>query len=248
MNKYVKALLGASASAMTGVIAVFGFWNSAVKALPENFTVTAHTGCEDTADNSLEAISAGIAAGADIVEFDLRFDSEGKGILSHDEGAENPVTLEEALKLVAENDRVKVNVDCKTIDNLREAYRIGESYGITDRLFYTGIEEKNVSGVREQTPELSYFLNYSPDAKKKNDEQYIKELISLIKEKGAVGLNVRYTNCSKKMVEMLREEGLMVSVWTANDVLAMVKCVSLSPDNITTRFPTALLKMINSVK
>ena len=89
MNKYVKALLGASASAMTGVIAVFGFWSSAVKALPENFTVTAHTGCEDTADNSLEAISAGIAAGADIVEFDLRFDSEGKGILSHDEGGKS---------------------------------------------------------------------------------------------------------------------------------------------------------------
>lgn len=248
MNKYVKALLGASASAMTGVIAVFGFWNSAVKALPENFTVTAHTGCEDTADNSLEAISAGIAAGADIVEFDLRFDSEGKGILSHDEGAENPVTLEEALKLVAENDRVKVNVDCKTIDNLREVYRIGESYGITDRLFYTGIEEKDVAAAKEQTPQIPYFLNYKVDEKKKNDEQYIKSLIALVKEKGALGLNINHGQCSRKLVKMFREEKLMVSVWTANSVKIMLKCISFAPDNITTRYPQTLTEIIEKFK
>ena len=41
--------------------------------LPEGFTVTAHTGCEGADDNTLESISRGAVAGADIVEIDLHF-------------------------------------------------------------------------------------------------------------------------------------------------------------------------------
>ncbi|MBR5438169.1 MAG: glycerophosphodiester phosphodiesterase [Clostridia bacterium] len=248
MNKSLKLLLGVSAAASAGILACAGVLSCAVKNLPEGFTVTAHTGCENTEDNSLEAISAGVSAGADIVEFDLRFDAQGNGILAHDEGKTDSVTLDEALKLVSGYQGIKVNVDCKTTDNLKEVYAIGEKYGITDRLFYTGIEEDKVESVKNQTPEIAYFLNYAPKAMKKNDEQYIKELIALIKEKGAVGLNVRHTNCSKKMVEMLHAEGLMVSVWTANDVFTMARCISLLPDNITTRHPSVILKIINSLK
>ena len=140
MKKVSKRILQLSVLAFLGVTAVGAntLWTSleaAVKSLPDGFTVTAHTGCEGTRDNSLESISAGYAAGADIVEFDLRFDAEGKGILSHDEDEKNPVTLEAALEAVASYESLRVNVDCKTTDNLSEVFTLGEQYGITDRLF-----------------------------------------------------------------------------------------------------------------
>ncbi len=216
--------------------------------LPQKFTVTAHTGCEGTKDNSLDAIRKGKEAGADIVEFDLRFDSEGKGILSHDENEKNSVALEEAISLVSEYEGLKVNVDCKTTENLKEVYRLGEKYGITDRLFYTGIELKDVEAARSQTPQIPYFLNYKVKKLKKNNKKYISSLISLVKEKGALGLNIKYSQCSEKMVEMFRAENLQISVWTANNTRVMLKCLSFAPDNITTRYPSELRDLIEKLK
>lgn len=252
MKSITKIFVGVSALAFLGAELAAGSTlpqiENAVKALPEGFTVTAHTGCEGTKDNSLEAITAGKNAGADIVEFDLRFDGDGNGILAHDEDEKNAVSLEEALKTVSSFEDLRVNVDCKTTDNLREVYRLGEKYGITDRLFYTGIEEKDVEAASQQTPQIPYLLNYKVDKSKKNDEEYILSLINLVKEKGAPGLNINHGQCSRKMVQMFREEGLTVSVWTANSVIAMLRCLSFSPDNITTRYPSTLIKIIKKFK
>ena len=252
MSKRKRILLGASVVILSGVaVAAGSLYISAVKGsgnLTEAFTVTAHTGCEGTADNSPEAIHKGNEAGADIVEFDLRFDSEGNGILSHDENEKDPMSLDEALRIISAYDGLRVNVDCKTTDNLKEVYRLGEEYGITDRLFYTGIEEKDVEAARTQTPQIPYFLNYKVNKLKKNNEEYISSLISLVEEKGAVGLNINYRQCSKKMVEMFRKKGLQVSVWTANSIPAMLKCLSYAPDNITTRHPSELKELIMNLK
>lgn len=245
MKKALKAALGISVIAVAAAGISFAVLKGNIRNLPEDFTVTAHTGCEKTEDNSLESISAAIKAGADITEFDLRFDGDGKAILSHDEGAENPVTLDEAFSLVATDDKLMVNVDVKTADNMKEVYILSEKYGITDRIFYTGIEEEKVETVKKETPEIPYYLNFAPDILKKSDDEYISSLIELVKEKGAVGLNVNYRRCSKKLVEKFRSEGLKVSVWTANDALSMALCLNMTPDNITTRYPSLLIKVID---
>ena len=66
--------------------------------LPAGFTYTAHTGCMDTDDNSLESIEKGAEYGADIVEFDLNFTADNTPVLCHDEPKGGEVTLEEAFK------------------------------------------------------------------------------------------------------------------------------------------------------
>jgi len=47
--------------------------------------VTAHTGCENTPDNTVASIMRGITSGADIVEIDVRSTADGHPILMHDE-------------------------------------------------------------------------------------------------------------------------------------------------------------------
>ena len=248
MKKSHKAILGIYAVAAAGAGINFAVLKNSVKNLPVDFTVTAHTGCEKSKDNSLESISAAINAGAQITEFDLRFDGDGKAILSHDDGAENPVTLDEAFALVAVDDKLMVNVDVKTTDNIKEVYLLSEKYGITNRIFYTGIEEAKVETVKTETPAISYYLNYAPDLSKKYDDEYIASLIELVKGAGAVGLNVNYLKCSKKMVEAFRREGLKVSVWTAKEIFSMIICLNMMPDNITTRCPVLLNKLIDFLR
>ena len=212
--------------------------------LPDLFAVTAHTGCHGTKDNSIESIERAISSGAQILEFDLRFDAQGNGILSHDKGEADPVSLEDAFAVISRDGKIKVNIDCKTTDNLKEVCRLSEKYALSERIFYTGIEKKDVESVKNQTPEVAYFLNFSPKKLRRSSEKYIKEVIALVKETGAIGLNVKFTHCSKKMVEMFRRENLQVSLWTANKEKDMHRCLAMAPDNITTRYPETLLEFI----
>lgn len=214
--------------------------------LPEGFTLTAHTGCEGTRDNSLEAIDKGAAAGAHIVEFDLNFNESGEPFLAHDKAEADSVTLREAFEAVAKYENLRVNVDCKATDNLEIVTKLAEEYGILDRIFYTGISKEDVEAVKRQTPDIKYYLNTDVDKLKKNNEEYIRSLVKLTKDTGAVGLNIKFTTASKKMVEIFHEEGLEVSVWTVNEELDMHKVLSLGCDNITTRQPNKLKEIINS--
>ena len=216
--------------------------------IPEGFTVTAHTGCEGTRDNSLEAIEKGAAAGADIVEFDLHFNSQGEPVLAHDYAESDSVKLEEAFALVAKCEGLRVNVDCKTTDNLSAVTTIAEKYGVQDRIFYTGIEEKDVEAVRRDTPEVAYYLNYDVRKSKKNDEVYIRELVKKVQDAGALGLNIHFGSVSTKMVDIFHSEGLEVSVWTVNNEVDMHRVVAFGCDNITTRQPTKIIKIIDSKK
>ena len=213
--------------------------------LPENFTLTAHTGCEGTEDNSLEAIKVGYEKGADIVEFDLNFDASGMPVLSHDEAENNSVALEEAFKFIGEYDSLKVNVDCKKTDNLKAVVTLSEKYGVRDRIFYTGIEEKDIPAVKEQTPDVEYYLNV-PEKEIGQDEKSLSALADKVKSLGAVGINMKYTRCSAKLVEIFHSKGLLVSVWTVNSKSAMRRILPLGVDNITTRHPSDILELIKS--
>ena len=79
----------------------------------------------------------------------------------------------------------------------------------------------------------------------KSNEKYIRSLVSDVKRLGAVGINLRFKAVSKKMVDIFRQEGLMVSVWTVNTEKDMRKVLPLGCDNITTRQPSMLLEIIN---
>ena len=218
--------------------------NSA-KVIAKKFTVTAHTGCEGTKDNSLEAIKKGYDSGADIVEFDVHFNSKGEPVLAHDYAADDSEKLKDAFELIAKCEGLRVNIDCKTVDNLKAITKTAEECGVKDRIFYTGIEEKDVETVKRDTPEIEYFLNKKTKRLMKNNEKYIRSLVSDVKRLGAVGINLRFKAVSKKMVDIFRQEGLMVSVWTVNNEKDMRKVLPLSCDNITTRQPSMLLEIIN---
>ena len=210
------------------------------------FTVTAHTGCEGTKDNSLEAIKKGYDSGADIVEFDVHFNSEGEPVLAHDYAADDSVKLKDAFNLIAQCDGLRVNVDCKTVDNLKAIVNTAEECGVKDRIFYTGIEEKDVETVKRDTPEITYYLNKKIKLLKRSNKKYIRSLLDDVRKCGAAGLNISYKTVSKRMVEIFHEEGLEVSVWTVNTEAAMHKILPLGCDNITTRQPSMLLKIIES--
>lgn len=249
MKKKTKIILAVAATAVIGsaaLIAGYTVLKHKNVSLPENFTLTAHTGCENTADNSLEAIRMGYVSGADIVEFDLNFGSDGLPVLSHDEPTAGVVTLEETFMILAEYENLKINIDVKNAENLKAVVDLSEKYGLRDRIFYTGIEEAKVEAVKSQTPDVLYYLNVDVDKTKKADREYLISLAEKVESLGAVGINMWYGACSKELVSVFRERGLLVSVWTVNSELDMLRMLELSPDNITTRNSSKLKELVRN--
>ncbi len=104
-------------------------------------TITAHSGCEGTADGSMAAILRGVGLGADLVEVDVRRVA-GQGLmLSHDAAADPAglVTLMAALLEIKKHPNVGINCDLKEYGLARDVITLAEDCGLGDgQLSFSG--------------------------------------------------------------------------------------------------------------
>lgn len=212
--------------------------------IPENFTITAHTGCMNTEENSLESIKMGVENGANIIEFDLYANENGELVLSHDEPKGGEISLSEAFAYLATFENVRANVDIKMVDSLEKVYLLAKEYNVEDRIFYTGVKDEFVESVRKNGPKIKYYLNVDVDKSQNTDAEYLQALVEKVKNAGAIGINFNYKSASKELADVFHENGLLVSIWTVNNEYNMYKILSFGPDNITTRHPDKLSEII----
>ena len=216
--------------------------------LPKNFTITAHTGCMNTEENSIESMEKGIENGAKIIEFDVRFLSDGTPILAHDEPTGNELKLKDAFEFLANHKEIRANVDMKATDNMAMVQSLAEEYGVMDQIFFTGIGIDFVDAVKEGSPKIPYYLNVSVEKSKNTDKEYLLSIVEQVKNSGAIGINFNYKSASKELVDVFRENGLLVSIWTVDSEYNMYKILSFEPDNITTRKPDNLNEIVKKWK
>ncbi|MDR3193346.1 MAG: glycerophosphodiester phosphodiesterase [Treponema sp.] len=105
--------------------------------------ITAHSGCDGTEQDSLESILAGIRNGADAVEVDIRRNSAGELVLSHDRDQSGAyrgrASLAEAFDLVIRDGRIGINCDVKERETIPAILDLAGRKGLgPDRLILTG--------------------------------------------------------------------------------------------------------------
>lgn len=215
--------------------------------LSESFTVTAHTGGMGTLDNSVESIEKAIAAEADVVEFDVRFRPDGTPVMAHDAVSSDAegVPIADALQVLAKDGvSIRVNLDIKETENLAALQSIVKQYGLSERVFCTGVTEEFVPAVRSACPEIPYYLNYAPDTARVKDAEYQEELLAVLRETGAIGINCHYKNASPQLADVLHQNGYLLSVWTVDKENQMLRQLVSGADNITSRNPDLLIELI----
>lgn len=212
--------------------------------LPRRFTITAHTGCMGTEDNSVESMRAGVANGANIIEFDVNFTEDGKPVLAHDEPKGDELGLEVAFEFLSRNKTLQANVDMKSTANMAEVQKLADKYGVTEQIFFTGIGKDDVEAVKKDSPRIPYYLNVDVDKSRNTDDEYLKSLVGEVKKYGAVGINFNYKSASSELIKHFHANMLYVSVWTVDDKFDMYEVLAMSPDNITTRNPDELSEII----
>jgi glycerophosphoryl diester phosphodiesterase len=105
--------------------------------------ITAHSGCDSTEQGSLDSIRAGIRNGADAVEVDIRRNSAGELVLSHDRDESGAYRgcagLAEAFDLVIRDGNVGINCDVKERETIPAILDLaGRKHLGSDRLILTG--------------------------------------------------------------------------------------------------------------
>ena len=212
----------------------------AVSSLPKDFTVTAHTGVNGTKANSFASLAAALSGTADIIETDLNFTENGTPVLSHDKPVGDCVSLFDALSFAAKYPEKRINIDVKSTEHLCLLPKIATDTLTAESIFFTGIESEDVPTVKKDAPAFSYWLNGKPDKGRLKDREYLLSIVNEVKAAGAIGLNIKYTYASKELVRIMHENGLYVSLWTANSTGQMLRSLLTLPDNITTKKPERL--------
>ena len=237
-----------------GIIAVNALATAAIKLnkksdtgrayiMPEDFTVTAHTGSMNTEANSIHCLVAGIEAGADIIEFDINADENGHPVLSHDAPVGGEPLLEDAFRIMTVYKNVRANLDIKNPHILDKVQAIAEEFGLLDRVFFTGIGEESVKYAKEDAPKIKYFLNYSVNPAFNNSQYYCDELVGFVKKYGALGLNIHFSGASKLLADTLHANSLQLSVWTLKHDKDIRNMLDMGVDNITSLRPDKVLKI-----
>ncbi|WP_248925154.1 glycerophosphodiester phosphodiesterase [Paenibacillus hamazuiensis] len=151
--------------------------------------ITAHTGCMNTPDNSLESLRAGLAAGADIVEVDVGATKDLVPVLLHDNKivleARGACLLSELTYEELKNDRIyerhgggfhplvsladilpivkesgkRVNLDLKDDACIGPMAELVHQAGMLDQVFLSGAETERALYLQENHPEFNKLLN-----------------------------------------------------------------------------------------
>lgn len=207
--------------------------------LPQGFTVTAHSGSMGLPANSVEAMEAGVKAGAQIVEFDLQYNDAGEPVLSHDAPTGKCVTLGDAFAFLAAHPDVRANVDVKDTSRLECVEPLAKEAGVLDRIFFTGLEERDIPIAKEKCPSVPYYLNTGVSR-----FTSVRKLAKKVRALGAVGVNVNKHCLTRRLTRVFHAEGLLVSVWTIDQKNRALVALMLQPDNITTRRPDLIWSLL----
>lgn len=202
-------------------------------------TVTWHAGAMDTEPNTLESIELAIKNNAQIIEIDVTFRPDGTPVIIHaDAPAENEgILFEDAIEALSKSD-CRVNLDLKSTANLPSVDEIINKYQMMSQVFYTGVFENWVEKVKANS-EIPYYLNCPV-----NESECAQTVADKAKRLGVIGINSNFNGVTREFVDIIHQNGLEVSLWTANTEEEMKKVIAMNPDNITTKRPDLLNKLL----
>ena len=187
--------------------------------------ITAHSGCDGTAMNTMEYLTFASEQPIDFLEVDVRKSRDGRLLLTHDPIGDSPLlSLEEAFRFLADK-KIGINCDLKEYGLEDDILSCAEAFGIgKDRIIFTGAVTACWSFQREH-PDVCVFIN---------PEELVSDFYGLVQDpearKGAVEalmegcriagyktININYLVCDEALFQRCAEEGVSVSVWTVNE-------------------------------
>ncbi|MGW4380492.1 glycerophosphodiester phosphodiesterase [Kitasatospora sp. NPDC004531] len=211
-------------------------------------------------ENTLPAVSAALAAGADAVEVDVQLTRDGVPVLLHDRTLERlwndprPInrvtaeqlaevaapglripTLAEALTVVAQTEGRQLLIDLDDAQPAAAAWRTVSDLGLTDRVAFCGPVIAMLA-VRELAPRAEISLTW-------NRLQLPKQ--RLLDELRPSYLNPPFGLVDERLVATVHDAGLALATWTVDLRRTMRRMLDLGVDSLTSNRVALLRRTID---
>jgi glycerophosphoryl diester phosphodiesterase len=189
-------------------------------------------------ENTLESIEVAVQHGVDGVEVDVLRRPDGALVLAH--GPEVPPDaphLPEALAFVAERD-IFVQLDVKLRGAAAEIGRAVRDAGLVERSFVSSFSLATLQEFAEVAPELPRSFTYPERGWAPAQRAVLPpRLTGWLRRGQAVGLTLKWTVLSPRVIEAGHDLGAAVLAWTVNDPERVKSLVEAGIDAIITDDP-----------
>jgi glycerophosphoryl diester phosphodiesterase len=220
--------------------------------------VIGHRGAAAVApENTLAALAAGIAAGADLVEFDVGADL----MLAHSasEAPDEPATLAEALELIrASGAGAHVDLKARGIET-RVAAALRQ-HGLAERSVVSAVWTQAIRASRAAEPGLSGAITYPHDRHGVSSFRWPQVLVAagagslravmparlpfLLRRARADAISLHHALVSRAAVTTAHALGAAVIAWTVNDPEVVRRLAALGVDGIVSDDPAMALRAL----
>jgi glycerophosphoryl diester phosphodiesterase len=224
-----------------------------------NYRRVGHKGADHIAPgNTLASFDAALAAGVDMVEFDVLRVPDGRLVLAHDfRAAERAgvITLEEGLDHLITDAYagIELDVDLKRAGYEREVLEALRSRGLIERALISTMEEESLPVVRRLEPGVR--LGWSVPKMKRNPLSHpvtkpfaligAYELRRRIAKRVAARLRAgeidavmaHYAVVDRRLVRVVAEAGGELYVWTVDDAAGIARLERLGVTGIISNDP-----------
>ena len=231
--------------------------------------VDAHRGASVSfPENTLAAFEAGIASGADSVEFDVQMSADGIAVVIHDdtvdrttngEGAVSGLTLVE-LQFLDAGSWMAPSFAGEKIPALDEALTLLARYvrlnmelkSAEPKLAELAIEAIERHGLHRRLMVSSFHLQHLLTLKERLPEVRTNYLLEeelpadFWQTEGRMidSIGIQWEHASAEIVADLREHGRPTWVWTVDDPQQAVRLATMGVEAITTNDPTLILEAL----
>ncbi len=215
----------------------------------DGFTVCVHTGAYGTVENGIEFIEECIKKDVKSLQINIRRRPDGTVIMSNDIIATNRDGIELATVLsMLSKTNITVNMVINDMKALNSLHDLLVDYSMTNRVFLTGIEVFQADAVKENCPDVDFYVNYLPSRYKIFSEGYQEKIVNVCEKTGAVGINCNYAHASGTLASVLHKNGYKLSVWTVDKTITIKRILASKPDVVTTKEPDRFQEIIDNWK
>jgi glycerophosphoryl diester phosphodiesterase len=217
-------------------------------------------------ENSLEGFAAAIAAGADLVEFDVdRGEREGSLVIGHPGVAAVGAALEfdDALDYLAAR-AVGIHVDLKLVGAEREVASAIRAHGLAQRTVVSSTWARSLRGLAAEAPELTRAISYPadhygaagvpwPPLLVRGSAAVLRAVMGvraprLLSAAGADALSLHHALVSSSVVRLAHRRGRAVIAWTVNDPARVEELAHAQVDAIVSDHPQMAAGVLATLK
>lgn len=215
--------------------------------------VIGHRGAAAVApENTIEALAAGVEAGADAVEFDV-----GVGLLlAHDRHRATGLHLDDALAFLRDR-AIGVQIDMKVRGIEREVIERVRAHGLEQRTLLSSNSSAAVRLVAAEAPELQRGIGYPEDRLGVGKKAWASPVVSAAAATARQAMRVRAPRLLARsranvlalhkglvtpaLVRVVHARGGTVLAWTVNDPALVPRLAAAGVDAISSDDPAMVL-------